>query len=168
MSTYTLGQLSQPYKVGPDGANRDILSSLFNQNNIAKEDWIRGEQSADLALQRALYQQQSANDFNASEAQKQRDFTERMSRNAYQYAVEDMKKAGINPIYAYYQGGSQMPTASGATSTVTEGAQGGRLSGPTAGDSGIAIAHGINATANLIKVVAGLITKKPVFGFGKN
>lgn len=54
--------------------------------------------------------------FNAMEAQKNRDWQERMSNTAYQRAMADMKSAGLNPILAYQQGGAGI--GSGAQASV--------------------------------------------------
>jgi len=61
---------------------------------------------------------QSANAASAAQAQAQMDFQERMRQTQYQTAIEDMKKAGLNPMLAYSQGGAGVPTgAMGSVST---------------------------------------------------
>lgn len=46
---------------------------------------------------------------------KQMAFQERMARNSYRYAMEDMGNAGLNPILAYKQGGAATPGGSSYT-----------------------------------------------------
>lgn len=48
-------------------------------------------------------------DWSSAEAQKQKDWEERMSSSAYQRAMLDMKKAGLNPILASKTGGASTP-----------------------------------------------------------
>jgi len=65
-----------------------------------------------------------ANAANARQAAMQRDFQANQSATSYQRAVDDMKKAGLNPALAYQQGGASTPT--GASAQITDSIAGGR------------------------------------------
>lgn len=77
-------------------------------------------------------------EFNAAEAQKNRDWQEMMRNTAYQAAVKDMTKAGLNPILAATGGGIMTGGGGGGAASVglasmgapsMSGAQGAMASG---------------------------------------
>lgn len=65
---------------------RGVGSSWFNANNVAKEDWLRDQQAADLDVQRSVLAERE------------------LRKTAYSDTVESLQKAGLNPILAYQNG----------------------------------------------------------------
>lgn len=61
------------------------------------------------------YAQEKANEQNISLDKINREWMERMSNSAYQRAMDDMKKAGLNPMLAYQQGGASVPSSTAAS-----------------------------------------------------
>lgn len=58
--------------------------------------------------------QEKANEHNIKLDKLNRKWQERMSNSAYQRATADMKKAGLNPMLAFQQGGASTPSTSAA------------------------------------------------------
>lgn len=84
-------------------------------NQIAT--WMHEEEMQDDSQAFAQEQQQRGNWFSAEQAKLQRDWSERMRGSQWQTAVEDMRKAGLNPALAYQQGGAGVPPGAAASSS---------------------------------------------------
>lgn len=70
------------------------------------------------AIMQGIYnhiENSTAMNYNSAEALANREWQEHMSSTAYQRAVEDMKKAGLNPILAFANGGASTPGGSAGT-----------------------------------------------------
>lgn len=72
-----------------------------------------------------------AMNFEAEQAAINRDWQAEMSNTAYQRSMADMKKAGLNPILAYQQGGASTPSGATAAGKQAQGSQANAMSPET-------------------------------------
>lgn len=110
------------------------------------------------ALQKLILDTTKANnDWSAAQAQKQMDFQREMSSTAHQREVEDLQKAGLNPVLSAGGSGSSTPT----------GAMGDTDTSGTRVIADVAL-EAINAMANTAIGVAGGAGGAGSSGSGKN
>lgn len=83
---------------------------------------VGGIAGALFGARKARQGQRETNEWNASQAQLNRNFQERMSSSAWQRSVADMKQAGINPMLGIMKGGASSPAGGMATASNPEGA----------------------------------------------
>lgn len=91
-----------------------IAQQKYNQKSMLQQMGYNTMQ----AITQGIYnhiENTAAMNYNSAEALANREFQERMSNTAYQRTVEDMKKAGLNPILAFANGGASTPGGSSAT-----------------------------------------------------
>lgn len=109
--------LNQSYSSG--GSTNSALSSGWSQSGTNAMDaraWSEAQSA--LAWNRDLQAMQMQMEFNAAEAQKQRDWEERLANTVYTRSVANMREAGINPILAANMGLSGAQVGSGATASI--------------------------------------------------
>lgn len=117
-----LGSGDQPYQ-GSSGSSQGDYNSNGGAFSTAGSASGNASSSTGNALNYAqtvsdainqfnLDQTEMVNEFNAKEAQKNRDWQEYMAKNAHQFEVEDLIKAGLNPVLSV--GGQGAYVGSGA------------------------------------------------------
>lgn len=92
-------------------AENQKYEDFFNSADYRIDQRIQEE-----AVEREMSLLDAQNVFNAEQAQIARDHQKELASSAYQTAVADMQRAGINPLLAYSQGGATYPSVSSASS----------------------------------------------------
>lgn len=124
-------------------ANIPILGSITGSTNrynneLEKQATAQAQQfqqnSAREAMKFEAEQAALTREFNAAQAEASREWSEKMDSTKYQRQIADMQAAGLNPILAYQQLGSNTPAVSTASS-------GSSARGSSAGSSAKANLH---------------------------
>lgn len=106
--------------VSSGGSSQGSTQSASSWSNTAgREASVISQMQAGAANTSALNAWREAAEYNARQAEIQRQWQERMSNTVYQRTVEDMKKAGINPVLAAGMGLGTASVGSGATASMT-------------------------------------------------
>lgn len=100
-----------PLSMGLITGGANLLGSIFSSSTTASNT------NAQIAAQQAM--QGQAQQFNAEQAQIQRDYQTQMSNTAYQRASSDMQKAGLNPMMMFGSGGAASTPSGASASTGT-------------------------------------------------
>lgn len=101
------------------------FNSIVNEmRSISQSNSAQSAKEAKLQREFQSAEAQKMRDFNMSEALKNRQWQEAMSNTAHQRQVEDLKKAGLNPILSANSGASVGSGATASQSGSPQGAKG--------------------------------------------
>lgn len=111
------------YKFEPwDKKIGNAFTAFFDKvGGASKNTAVNNLTSGDLDYQRAIEQAEAHRQFSSSEAQKLRDWQEKMSNTAYSRAVKDLKSVGINPYAIGGFNAASTPSGAYGQSSVASG-----------------------------------------------
>lgn len=102
----------------------NIISDLYGTWQESENTKKANEENAKINEMNKDWQHKErleAQDYASAEAVKAREYTTSMSNSAYQRSMEDMKKAGLNPILAAGNGGASTPSSPSPSSSAGSG-----------------------------------------------
>lgn len=145
------------------GYNKELMDlQNTQQEKLLQAQMDFSTQSAERAneFQKAMWEKTA--EYNAAQAQIQRDWDERMAATAYQRTMADMKAAGLNPILAYMNGASSFGSGAhasiGSSSSAQASTPGANAASGSVGNYG-GQGFQVSDTLAIIGSVVGLISE---------
>lgn len=103
---------------GSVNSANSVNRAISNSQTFGTEATSASRVSAAAANQQALDNWREAAAFNAEQARLQREWQEKMANTVYQRTVEDMRKAGINPVLAAGMGLGTASVSGGSAASI--------------------------------------------------